>query len=210
MQRDDNKSVMDISSRSRLSAVPSPAAPRSSPSAAPAGSTSARSGAGVSGFEGGKPLSAAERTARSSLEKQYADKLLGDESIHADLSDAELKPMLERSLQALHRKAFSVEDPTSDKAHAQMETLLTGLKVGIKVEGGTRRSLELAFAERLLDNKELRNSLPKEKFQQAFDAALADVRRLAWTLPQPGSGDAHLAMESLYRNLVERFGSQAA
>lgn len=200
---------MDISSRSRLSVVPSPAAPRSSPSAAPATSTSARSGAGVSGFEGGKTLSTAERAARTSLEKQYAERLIGDEALRADLSDAELKPMLDRSLQALHRKAFSVEDPSSDKAHAQMETLLAGLKVGIRVEGGTRRSLELAFAERLLDNKELR-SLPKEKFQQAFDAALADVRRLAWTLPQPGSGDAHLAMESLYRSLVERFGSQAA
>jgi hypothetical protein len=196
---------MDVSSRSRIAPQPAKATsqPVSSPAQAPAGSV--RSGTGISAFEGSKPLPAAERTARSALEKEFATKLTGDEALRADLSDEELKPMLDRALQALHNKAFSVDDPGSDKARAQMETTLTGLKVGIRLEETSRRGLELAFTERLLDNKELRGRLPPGQFQKAFERSLADVRHLAWTLPQPGSGDAQLAMENLYRSLVQRF-----
>lgn len=166
---------------------------------------SAKAALGESRFEGARPLSRAEQAARGQLERAYAQRFLADEALRADLSDEEFKPLRDRALSAIHQKSLSVKDPSSEKAKGQMETLLAGLRAGIRGEETSRRGLELSMAERLLGDESLRHGVTSDRFQAFFDGAMAEVHRLAWTLPQPGSGDAQLALEGLYRSLVDRF-----
>jgi hypothetical protein len=70
----------------------------------------------------------AEDAARDALEQRFAEQLLDDEGLRADLTDDEYQPLQDWALDRLHEQAVAVADPETPEAETAMAGVLEPLR----------------------------------------------------------------------------------
>ena len=70
----------------------------------------------------------AEESARDALEQRFAEQLLDDEGLRADLTDDEYQPLQDWALDRLHEQAVAVADPEAPEAETAMAGVLESLR----------------------------------------------------------------------------------
>ncbi|HEY7064996.1 MAG TPA: hypothetical protein VII06_26210 [Chloroflexota bacterium] len=70
----------------------------------------------------------ADDAARDALEQRFAEQLLDDESLRADLTDDEYQPIQDWALDRLHEQAVAVADPAAPEAETAMAAVLESLR----------------------------------------------------------------------------------
>ena len=70
----------------------------------------------------------AEDAARDALEQRYAEQLLDDETLRADLTDDEYQPLQDWALDRLHQQVVALADPEATEADTAMAGLLESLR----------------------------------------------------------------------------------
>lgn len=70
----------------------------------------------------------ADDAARDALEQRFAEQLLDDETLRADLTDDEYQPLQDWALDRLHEQAAALADPAAAEAEAVMASVLKALR----------------------------------------------------------------------------------
>jgi hypothetical protein len=70
----------------------------------------------------------AEDAAREALEQRFAEQLLDDEALRADLTDDEYQPIQDWALDRLHAQAAALTDPGAPEAETAMAGVLESLR----------------------------------------------------------------------------------
>ncbi|HZS00964.1 MAG TPA: hypothetical protein VFE37_19755 [Chloroflexota bacterium] len=70
----------------------------------------------------------ADDAARDALEQRFAEQLLDDESLRADLTDDEYQPLQDWALDRLHERACALADPAASDAETAMASILETLR----------------------------------------------------------------------------------
>lgn len=70
----------------------------------------------------------AEDAARDALEQRFAEQLLDDETLRADLTDDEYQPLQDWALDRLHEQAVALADPDASEAETAMAGVLESLR----------------------------------------------------------------------------------
>jgi hypothetical protein len=70
----------------------------------------------------------ADDAARDALEQRFAEQLLDDESVRADLTDDEYQPLQDWALDRLHEQAVALADPTAPEAESTMAGVVDALR----------------------------------------------------------------------------------
>jgi hypothetical protein len=91
--------------------------------------------------------------AREALEQRFAERLLDDERLRADLTDDEFLPLQDWALARLHERAATMADPAAAEADAELERLVECLRGVLQAANdaiGRRYDLDAAaFGETL-------------------------------------------------------------
>ena len=66
--------------------------------------------------------------ARDALEQRFAEQLLDDEALRADLTDDEYQPLQDWALDRLHEQAGALADPAAPEAESAMASVLESLR----------------------------------------------------------------------------------
>ena len=90
---------------------------------------------------------------RDALEQRYAERLLEDERLRADLTDDEFQPLQDWALDRLHERATALAEPAAPEAETELERMVAGLRAALQAANdaiGHRLDLDgEAFADQL-------------------------------------------------------------
>jgi hypothetical protein len=75
--------------------------------------------------------------AAQALEQRFAERLLEDESLRADLTDDEFSPLQSWALARLHERAAALADPAAPEAETELESLLECLRAVLRAANDT-------------------------------------------------------------------------
>jgi hypothetical protein len=91
--------------------------------------------------------------ARDALEQRFAERLLDDEALRADLTDDEFQPLQDWALEQLHARASALADPSAPEAETELASVVDDLREvlrGVNDAVGQRLALDAqAFANGL-------------------------------------------------------------
>jgi hypothetical protein len=91
--------------------------------------------------------------ARDALEQRFAERLLDDEALRADLTDDEYQPLQDWALERLHERAGALADPGAPEAETELAQVVDGLREvlrGVNDTVGQRLDLDAqAFTDGL-------------------------------------------------------------
>jgi hypothetical protein len=120
--------------------------------------------------------------ARDALEQRFAERLLDDEALRADLTDDEYQPLQDWALERLHARASALADPSAPEAETELAQVVDCLREvlrGVNDAVGKRLDLDAqGFTEGLASIAgALQPSLygaeePAAAARQALEAAL--------------------------------------
>ncbi|HLH21560.1 MAG TPA: hypothetical protein VK066_03510 [Chloroflexota bacterium] len=79
----------------------------------------------------------ADDAARDALEQRFAEQLLDDEGLRADLTDDEYQPLQDWALDRLHERVVALADPGAPEAETAMASLLASLRQVLRAVDAT-------------------------------------------------------------------------
>src|SRR5687768_13759041 len=71
------------------------------------------------------------------LEQRFAERLLEDESLRADLTDDEFSPLQDWALARLHERVAALADPAAPEAATDLESLVECLRAVLRAANDT-------------------------------------------------------------------------
>ncbi len=69
-----------------------------------------------------------DASARDALEQRFAERLLDDEALRADLTDDEFQPLQDWALERLHARASALADPSAPEAETELAQVVECLR----------------------------------------------------------------------------------
>ena len=154
------------------------------------------------------------KTARAALEKRFAERVLENESLGGNLTDAQYIPIQNRALVALRQAAAAVQKPGTPAAEQAMEKayaqIVGQLRADVtRAEGGAQK-LEERFTERLYENESLPGNLTDDEYIPIVEAAAKQVKLAVENLGDPGAAGAEGKMEEAFRRIVSELRAKVA
>jgi len=154
----------------------------------PSSLAAAQSDAAADGGSAGTAGSDATSAAGDALEKRVAERLLGDETLRADLTDDEYQPLQDWALDSLHRRVAALADPATPEAETEIAHVAECLSAVLRAAN---------------DSIGRRADLDAPAYAEALAAIRTEVESAIYGAEGPAT-DAQRALEALLPELAAR------
>ena len=155
------------------------------------------------------PTSKHVSPATKALVQRYSERILENESLGSNLTDAQYKPILDRAMARLQDAGkFAVGPGAEAKMGAAYQQVLKQLKAEVKTTQTAADAMKQRFQERFLDNEALCENLTDDKASPIIKFACAEVDKAVDQIADPGSAAGKLQMEQAYARIARAVRAQ--
>jgi hypothetical protein len=148
-------------------------------------------------------------TTAKALVQRYSERILENESLGSNLTDAQYKPILDRAMARLQAAGKLATGPGAEaKMGAAYQQVLKQLKTEVKTTEKAADEMKQRFQERFLDNEALCENLTDDKASPIIKFACAEVDKAVDQIADPSSAAGKLQMEQAWARIARAVRAQ--